>query len=138
MCEVFNKLNEELSAKNIDSFRIIGFSGNDTLIIAGSLDFGYYHDIEIYFHETTYISCPTSFNYAKFRFATSEERKELLPKLFDGFEDLVICIVLDEECGKNPVNHFIVAKNVEYRAGTVFYYKRDGLKEGEGIAEWVK
>lgn len=52
----------------------------------------------LYFYETTYVSCPTRFSDARFRFATEEEKEELKPKLLDGYDDLFICITIDEDC----------------------------------------
>ncbi len=131
-------LQNELDRRNLGDFRFLKFTEEGILIIIGSDDFGYYHEVEITFSGVTYISCPTSFEFARFRLATKLEEEELKPKLFDGLNDIKICIVLDEEIDKSPIKHFIVAKEMKYEFSTTFYYKRENLKEGEKIADWVK
>lgn len=57
---------------------------------------------------------------------------------FSGIEGTVFCIELDKECSTKPEKHFIVGEDISFKFGLVYYYKRQELKEGERIAEWVK
>lgn len=136
MNEFFKIFNEKLLNENVYDFEILNFSKDGTLTIVGSFDFAYYHLVEIYFKEVTYISCPTSFNFATFRLATEDERSYV--KKTVGMEGNIICIVLHEDIPKWCVKHFVIAKEIQYKFGPVFYYKRENLQEGERIADWIK
>jgi hypothetical protein len=136
---IVDELQNELSKTNIDDFRVLKFTQEreGTLTIAGSFDFCYYHEIEINFYGTSYISCPTSFNNARFRMASELEIRLLKDKIYDDCGEYVVCIVVDEIYGMTK-EYFIVANGLDYAFGTVFYYEREVLKEGEKIADWVK
>jgi hypothetical protein len=138
MNEVLLKLQKSLEEKNILDFRFLKLTEDSTLSIIGSFDFGYYHDVENIFYGVTYISCPTYFIDAIFRLATEAERYSIKEKLFDGWDDFIICIAIDENLPGSNLKHYIVAKEVRYIFEKVYYYKRGNLKEGERIAEWVK
>jgi hypothetical protein len=135
--ETVNLLKAELTKKNISDFIILNFIQANTLVIAGSFDFSYYHNVEIIFEEVTYISCPVSFDNATFRLANKSERSYLKDKLFDGWEDTIICICINEDISDACVKHFIVAKNIKYTFKNTYYYKKDNLQKDECIADWV-
>lgn len=69
------ELNDKLKKTNITEFNILNFLHDKVMTIVGSFDFSYYHEVEIYIHNPSYISCPTSFAYATFRVATLDEKK---------------------------------------------------------------
>jgi hypothetical protein len=138
MREIIKTLQHEVDNHNIHEYHMLNYSTKGELVIAGSFDFSYYHNVEIVFEEVKYISCPTSFGTAKFRLATELERERLKPKLDDGWHDLILCIELDPDIDENPIEHYIVAEQIRCRFGVVYHYKRENLEEGEKIAEWVK
>lgn len=101
------------------------------------MDLGYYHSVEIIFYEVSYIDCPTSFDLHIFREATEEEKNELRKnKLFYCDEGIISCIEIGY--GNFTEKHFIVAQSINYNFDTVFHYKRENLKAGERLADWLE
>jgi hypothetical protein len=116
---MFDEVNR-LSANGIAEFRIGSFDGSQLLVI-GSFDLSYYHDVELTFTEVEFIRCPTYFCEPHFRDAG---------KMGDGrqFE-----IKTDEGLFE------IIAECVSVVIGKVYHYDRgEELKDGERIADWVK
>jgi hypothetical protein len=109
-----------LAVAGVDEFRFESFDGF-LLLIIGSFDLCYYHDIELLFTEVEFISCPTYFCEPQFRDAGPKN---------DGrrFE-----IRTDEGLFE------IVAEGASVVLGKVFHYDRgEQLQPGERIAAWVK
>ena len=111
----------ELSHHGIDEFRIDSYD-SCRLVIVGSFDLGYYHDVEITFTEVDFIRCATNFMQPMFRDAG----------------------VAEDNCRRyeittDDVTHEIMAESVAINFGKVFYYDRGAdLKPGERIADWVQ
>lgn len=134
------ELQRLLKANNIWFFQFYSYRDLELKII-GSFDFAYYHNVEITFHEVSFISSATDFSHAKLRYATDNEKEEL----FNGHSipceenDFVFCFTLHEELyGNSCDKYFIVAEGLDFIFEDVFYYKRDNLQKGQRIAEWVK
>jgi hypothetical protein len=101
-------------------FRIESFDGS-RLVLIGSFDLCYYHDVEVTFTEAAFIRCPTYLREPKFREAGKTE---------DGmrFE-----ITTDEGTFE------IAAESAAVGVGKVYHYDRGAqLQPGERIAAWVK
>ena len=116
---MFDEVNQ-LAAAGLDEFRIESFDGS-RLVVIGSFDLCYYHDVELSFTEVSFIRCPTRFREPAFREVGKTE---------DGrrFE-----IRAGEEVFE------IVAESVLVAVGKVYHYDRgDLLQPGERIASWVK
>lgn len=121
--------------RNINDFYIMDYGREETLTLAGSFDFSYYHDIEIKFKNVSFIACPGSvFIVNRFRLATEEE-DAMIQKISHGYhEGVTICLedtVFDHQ-------FFLVVSDIEYVVQTVFYYKRENLQPNEKVADWVK
>ncbi|WP_374019272.1 hypothetical protein ABU162_06015 [Paenibacillus thiaminolyticus] len=129
------QLNKELSKTNITDFYIYDYATRPKLVLAGSFDFSYYHDIEITFYEVSFVSCPgVIFTIEQFRLATEEEVRKL-NEITYGYNDTpTICL---EDVTFNT-RFYISAGEVDYAWQKVYYYKRDSLKNNERIADWVK
>lgn len=126
---------ERLDRTNISDFNIISKNEND-LILAGSFDFAYYHDVEIIFSDVEFIFCPGHiFSINKFRLATREEITEL-GKIMNGCESYGIVTCLEDTLSNEK--YYIVAQQIKCNWGIVLYYNRENLKPGERIADWVK
>ncbi|WDV44824.1 hypothetical protein PV797_15035 [Clostridiaceae bacterium M8S5] len=145
MKDILSSLQEDLESNNIFEFNILSLKEDGTLTIAGDFDLSYCHSVEIVFKKTTYISCPVCFSDAFFRIATESEKEVLSSKLYGNWNELIICIEADKnlyDVDKNSYDcskkYFILAEEIEYKFGTVYYYKREKLEEGERIAEWIK
>ncbi|MGD1838594.1 MAG: hypothetical protein ACPKPY_11130 [Nitrososphaeraceae archaeon] len=137
---IFDELQKELERTNITEFEILNLSINGVLTIIGSFDSSYNHDIEIYIKNPSYISLPKYFEYPTFRRATEQEKQDLeRERLFsNGIDGTVICVELDKALDEAFEKHYIIAEDFSYKFGVVYHYKRDNLKEGERIAEWIE
>lgn len=124
-------LQKELEQTNIEDFMVESLDCNK-LVLVGSFDFGYYHEIEIIFSyiDLLYLK-GTNFHVNKIRLATHEELTEIHMKDYkDGF---VICLEHDWYEEKN----YIATHYFNYNWGIVYYYMRENLKPGERIADGV-
>ncbi|MBA4191121.1 MAG: hypothetical protein C0467_24320 [Planctomycetaceae bacterium] len=114
-------------AKYHSDFHIQSFDGH-RLVLVGSFDLCYYHDIELHFVGVGRIDCPVWFHSPQFvdegliqdpGSSISEPRRYVI------------------QCDEG--RYAVMARNIEIVLGTVFYYDRgDELKPGERIAQWVK
>lgn len=127
------KFQEDLEKTNIDDFYFIDHDGID-IILAGSFDFCYYHDVEVKFLQVEFICCPNQIIADKFRIATKEEVLEL-HQYMRGYENNGLVFCMEDTFTKDK--YYIVAHGIEVKWGTVYYYKRDNLQPGERIADWV-
>ncbi|MCV9948573.1 hypothetical protein [Paenibacillus sp. BT-177] len=128
------QLNEILSQNNIDHYYIYDYTSRPKLVLAGSFDFSYYHNIEITFYEVSFLSCPGGvFSIECFRLANDKELEMLKTVSYGFLEGPVICME-DQTFG---TRFFIAAESLDYELKTVFYYKRENLQPHESVAEWV-
>jgi hypothetical protein len=128
---VFQLLDEMLGTTNISDFLV--FSFNDSrLLILGSFDLAYYHEIEIAFEGVSYIGLPAVFDRPRMRFATPDEAGLFA---FLGLEHTDRVFVIELESSERK--HFVVAQQVFARKCMVYHYRREDLKPGEEIAPWV-
>lgn len=137
MNKTISDLQQIIENEGIFQFRIVKVEPSGTVTIIGAFDLSYWHVIEIVIKETTYISCPISFDNARFRLATESEKQAIKPDLRTEWNDLIICIVLNEDLNEEPTKHYIFAEEIDFRMGTVYHYKKEELKEGESIADWI-
>jgi len=131
------KLQEELEKTNIEDFNII-YKDEDKLIVAGSFDFAYYHELEITFFEVDFIQCPGRyFSVKKIRFATEEEVKQLATTSYGNHGGFTVCFEYQFMGEGEKDKFFICAHEADYKWETVFYYNRENLQPDERIADWV-
>lgn len=133
------ELQDTLSKMNIYEYQILELSRSNVLTILGSMDFCYYHEIEIYIYNPSFISIPYRFSEAIFRAATDNEIDILKEKLtVTEVSAKVLCVELDKLLlGEKCEKHFIVAEEISFKEEIVYHYKRENLKDGESIADWV-
>jgi len=132
-----NRINEIVETTNTVDYRIQSYDSVN-LMLTGSFDFCYYHEVELLFHEVSYISLPADFSYPKFRKATLAETSDIEKLIAVDEEETVFCIEAETSCSLEKLPFFVVAERVSLNEGLVFYYERENLKEGERIAPWVK
>jgi hypothetical protein len=132
-----NRINEIVDTTNTVDYRIQSYDSVN-LMLTGSFDFCYYHEVELLFHEVSYISLPADFSYPKFRKATLAEISDIEKLIAVDSEETVFCIEAETSCSLEKLPFFVVAERVSLNEGLVFYYERENLKEGERIAPWVK
>lgn len=133
--KILENLQEKLEKGNIEDFYIIKSNGYE-LILAGSFDSSYYHEVEITFLDVQFIVCPgQNFSINRFRLATDSEIKELA-KYTSGYDTQGFTICLEHTEWNEK--YYIVVNEIEVNWEYVYYYNRENLKSGERIAEWVK
>ncbi len=129
----FQLLDEMLATTNTSDFLV--FSFNDSrLLILGSFDLVYYHEIEIVFEGVSYIGLPASFDRPRLRFATPDEERLFA---FLGLDDRDRVYVVEPDSESGEGKHYVVAQRVVARKCMVYHYQREDLKPGEEIAPWV-
>jgi hypothetical protein len=131
---VFQLLNEIRESTNSTDFQVHSFSGFRLLII-GSFDLAYYHEVEICFDAVAYIELPTCFDRPALRFAKPDEAKSYTHLGLDDTERLFV-FEIDQEI--NQRRYVVAAQSVKARKCMVYHYRRENLKEGEEIAPWVE
>jgi hypothetical protein len=132
----FDEINRIAQETNTTDYCIHSYE-NDDLLILGSFDFSYYHQVEVLFENVKYFDIATWFSYPYFRQATSKEMKNIRSQNLIEAEDKVFCIEAETENSMDRTAFFIVAEKMTVRPGMVYYYERKNLKEGERIADWV-
>lgn len=135
--EVFKRINEIVEKTNIDDFRIDSYTGAN-LLITGSFDFAYYHEVEVEFHEVMYLSLPVLFSNPLFRLASDVEIEVVRKFIAVSDRHTVYCIEAESDASFEKIPFYVVAESVRLREGTVYYYEREHLEENERIADWVK
>ncbi|RXZ77432.1 hypothetical protein EBB07_31200 [Paenibacillaceae bacterium] len=134
LSETLKKLNNELSRTNIGDFCIYHYSSRPSLLLVGSFDFSYYHNVEIAFNEVSFVICPGGiFTVDHFRLATKDELQRLYEVSYGYNDTPTICL---EDTTFNT-KFFIAASEVNYSFQNVYYYKKESLAENERIADWV-
>ncbi|QDU50362.1 hypothetical protein [Gimesia panareensis] len=108
------------------------------LLITGSFDFAYYHEVEVEFREVTYLSLPVLFWNPHFRLPLDDEIEAVRKFIAVGDRHMVFCIEAESDAGFEKIPFYVVAESVVLREGTVYYYEREHLEENERIADWVK
>jgi hypothetical protein len=104
----------EITEKGIDEFIIKQYDAGNLLII-GSPNIYYYHEVEIYFVSVSYINCPTSFSSLKnIRLAENDERNKYKEKLQLWNEDLIV--IIEDTFGEK---YYVVCEGYEYKFETV-------------------
>jgi len=132
----FDRLNELVKTTNTVDFRIQSYDAVN-LILTGSFDFCYYHEVEVTFHEVSYISLPADFSYPTLRKAAHEEIVRIAKFITVNSEETVFCIEAETSSSLEKLPFYVVAEGISLKEGIVFYYEREDLKEGERIAPWV-
>ena len=128
--EVINDLQNKLQHSNISEFNIIYKTEYD-LILAGSFDFAYYHDVEIIFKDVDFILCPGCyFSIDNFRLATNYEISQL-NKCIHGWEEEGFVTCLDDR-------YYIVAQQIKFKFHNVKYEVKDGFICEQRISDWAK
>ena len=130
-----DRINEIVATTNTTDFIVDSFA-KGRLLITGSFDHAYYHELEIHFLEVGYLALPTVFNYPVISIA-SEEIGQSTPQI--DLDDSDILFVVHEDPDFNGGRkHFVTAKGIKIVEGMVYYYHRENLEPGERIADWVE
>ncbi|WDV47163.1 hypothetical protein PV797_05530 [Clostridiaceae bacterium M8S5] len=114
-----SKLQRELEERNIEDFCIEKNNGYE-VILKGSFDLSYYHELEIIFKDVQFMICPCQiFSVNNLRLATKEEIKNIT-NVSEGYETQGFVIVLEHTLWNEK--YFIIANEVKTKWKTVKYY----------------
>jgi hypothetical protein len=120
MEELLDQLNQRLQEIDISDYYLDEFK-DERLVLLGSFDLSYYHDVEIVFEGVQYICCPTYVESPRFRIADEAEQKRALEHI-NGHIDLdegnyIISIDGDDDLGLilKLEKHFDLAVRLEAR-----------------------
>lgn len=117
--EELEKLQNKIEEKNIEDFCILRNNGYE-LVLKGSFDFCYYHELEIVFRDVQFMICPGQiFSVNNFRFANKDEIDEII-KFSEGYETQGFVICLEHTLWNEK--YYIIANEVETKWETVKYY----------------
>jgi len=116
---VLSELQSGLEKTNIEDFTIKSNDGY-SLVLAGSFDQCYYHDVEVTFSDLQFIVCPGQFfSVGKFRFA-NEAEIDSISKITHGFEREGFVVCMEEAFGE--AKYFIIANEVSVKWEKVLHY----------------
>lgn len=127
-------VNSFLDSSNISEFVVWSFS-DSRLLLLGSDDLAYYHQIEIIYHDVEYIDAPISFWKPRFRAATEEETR--LFRAGKGASTTASLHVIEDNSDGVITIYLIAAERCSVVTGMVYHYDRASLQPGERIASWV-
>jgi hypothetical protein len=132
--DTFKKFQDELSKTNIFDFEIRLYE-NYNLLITGSFDFSYYHEVEIIFYNVLYISSLTT-NLISYhiRLADEDEINDFRKNNIYLSEDDYLVVLYDEYH-----RNYIKMQGMEYKFNLVKYYD-DNSKyiSDQLISDWAK
>ncbi|MBO3271847.1 hypothetical protein [Hymenobacter defluvii] len=117
-------------------FHVFSYNGSE-LVIAGSEDLSCYHTLEIVFEDVFFMS-----GFYQGWHSDTKAPVFILPQnesdLNQQFEieQGYIAFIFKAEDYKNDI--VVAAKHISYNTDTIFYYEREGLKEKERLASFVK
>lgn len=129
--EQLQKLNAFVADTNVDQFEIAPGQRGE-LILMGSDDLAYYHQVELVFASCSFVSLPWRFDEPRFRPATPEERRRC--PIPPDEEDCVIAIETPDVDG---VVFMVCAQDLWVTYGMSYHYRRANLAPGETVAPWV-
>lgn len=133
---ILDRINEIVETTNTTDFRLESFIG-DSLLLIGSFDLSYYHQLEVRFDGVSFIGLPIDgIDSPKFSVAAKEERKAHSHLDLDA-DDVLFRVHHDPNFNGGTV-YYVAAKRLSISEGMVYHYQRNNLKEGERIADWVK
>jgi len=130
LLEQFQSLSQE---KEIRDFQLYSFRGS-RLIVTGSRDHAYYHQIELHLENTKYLSIPIEFSNPEFRYADEDEYERIRRIVELENQDLIIHIEAETAAALDPLHFYIVAQSMSINSDLVYHYERENLQEGERIA----
>ncbi|MBA0186382.1 hypothetical protein WBW39_19890 [Pectobacterium versatile] len=120
-CDLVQKINMHEWRESWLDFSIFSYD-RGRLVIAGSDDLSYYHNLEIIFIQPAFIDGVTEWSCD-----VSEEFVRYHPesKAMEFYSD-----------GERKLK--VIAEDVLVNFDTVFYYLRDNLTDGQRLAYWLK
>ena len=118
-------------------FQVSSYDGSN-LVISGSTDFTYYHELEVTFHNVFFASgyfrdWKSDTTQSVFRMPEQEEAHQMNFQLEieEGYE----LFIFEVEDSKNDV--IVVVRSISYSMDTVLYYYREKLEPRMRLADFV-
>ncbi len=132
---IVSQINDFLDLKfDISSFTVLRFDG-ENLIIAGSFDFCYYHNVEIKFSDVYFFS-------GDFDWTRNDNTKAMEVESEFAYQNsrrFKFVFNTDNVHYSNDKERIVIwASAIEYNTDTVLYHKPDKLEKGQRLADWLK
>jgi hypothetical protein len=118
---------------------------NNAIVVLGSFDFSYYHQVEIVFFDTIAHTIDSEYRWSdhwdkdQLCLLSSAERNKII--ITSGIADDPSIRVFAFNIGSfSDEQYYIIAKGISIKMGIVFHYDRaaqEPLKENERVAYWV-
>lgn len=131
--ETFQALAQE---KEIREFQLYSVHQN-RLVLTGSQDHAYYHQIELHFENTCYLTLPMEFSNPIFRYGEEDDYERIRRIVEIENQHLIIHVEAETPAALDSQNFYIVAETLTVNSDMVYHYKRETLSEGERLASWV-
>ncbi|MDF1661221.1 MAG: hypothetical protein P1V97_05590 [Planctomycetota bacterium] len=122
--------------KDIREFQLYSVEQN-RLILTGSRDHAYYHQIELRFENTRYMSIPMEFSDPIFRYGEEDDYERIRRIVELENQDLIIHVEAETPAALEPQNFYIVAQTLTLDSDMVYHYQRENLVDGERLASWA-
>ncbi len=119
-------------------FHVLQYDGHN-MIIGGSIDLTYHHNLELIFEDVFYVSAyfngwHTDTDKTVIEIPDDNLNNDLNIK-FDIEQGYQLFIIHTEDYNNDI---YIAAKGLTFNTDTVYYYEREGLKENERLADFIK
>jgi len=137
--KAIERFNEIVRTTNTSDFEAQFFDlASQTLLVIGSFDLAFYHEVEALFEGVTF----TRFDFGAVfcepqLFIGDSDSRELAAQYTDLETDDVVFIIHNGPSFQGGRQHIVVAKSLTLREGMVYHYQRENLQPGESIAPWV-
>lgn len=132
--ESFQELARE---KEIREFQLFSYQQNQ-LIITGSSDHAYYHQMELRFENCPYLTLPAEFSNAVFRYGEDDDYERIRRIVELESSHKIIHIEAETPAALDPLNFYVVAEELSVNQDMVYHYLREKLNEGERLAPWLR
>ncbi|QDU58493.1 hypothetical protein [Aeoliella mucimassa] len=116
---ILDRINEIVATTNTTDFIVHSFAG-DSLLLIGSFDLCYYHELEIRFHDVSYIGLTVyALNSPRLTVASEKERKAHAHLELDD-DDVLFRVHVDPSLKGGHV-YYVAAKRVSISEDIVYH-----------------
>ena len=136
MQSVIDRINNLVQITNATDFNIRAFDG-DNLLLTASFDHCYYHQFEVHFHDVSYIELPVYCIRTPWFSIANDSVRRLYSHLDLDIDELLFEVHQDFDFNDGH-RFYVAARQIKLIESMVYYYRRENLKPGERIADWVK
>ena len=128
-------INAFLEGSNLSEFALWSPAAGE-LLLMGSDDLAYYHQVEIHYHGVEYADAPASFWKPRFREATEQETHQF--RMGEGAGTRAKLHVIEDSADGAVATYLVAVERCALAIGMVYHYNRPSLQPGERLAPWVR